>query len=341
MVPTSVQGRDSMTQFRPAESDRERARRLAIARDFGPEALALNLELLSIDPGDQDARTRLARCYRQAGRVDEARSEYEEVLRRDPKNRIAAGALDDLKLGGLNAAALSARPIPHGFSGFCEEDFAELQVCPAKEIRERFGPRVVDLVRGINALPSSPELAAIRNPQQRTLFRTGLPDVHTDPRHWYVFNLGGRWEPQFNIGMYSRDEGVGDWFRIGIGLNLTLAGRSPDPEAGREQVRGYLHRLQQLLRSERRHLLTAWMASEGGRVQFQIAPPRLDLSDPGQAADLVANCVVEKTEWVFYGKWLVPQQPDDARILANPVALVRLVDRVFAGLMPLYRAILG
>jgi Flp pilus assembly protein TadD len=72
-----------MTEIRPAESDRARARRLAIAGDFGPEALALNVELLSIDPNDQDARTRLARCYREAGRIDEARSEYEEVLR-DP-----------------------------------------------------------------------------------------------------------------------------------------------------------------------------------------------------------------------------------------------------------------
>ena len=45
---------------------------------------------------------------------------------------------------------------------------------------------------------------------------------------------------------------------------------------------------------------------------------------PSQAAALVANSVAENTEWVFYGKWLAPQQPDDARILANPVALVRL-----------------
>jgi hypothetical protein len=158
---------------------------MAIAGDFGPEALALDLELLSIDPNDRDARTRLARCYREVGRADEARSDYEEVLRRDPKNRIAAGALDDLKLGGLSASTLAARPVPHSFSGFRQEDFAELQVCPQEQIRERFGPRVVDLVKRINALPSSPEVAAIRNPQQRALFRTGLPDVHTDPRHWY------------------------------------------------------------------------------------------------------------------------------------------------------------
>jgi tetratricopeptide (TPR) repeat protein len=323
------------------ESDRLRARRLAIAGDFGAEALALNLELLRANADDNDARTRLARCYREAGRVEDAQVEYREVLRQDPKNRIAAGALDDLTLGGLSAASLVTRPIPRSFTGFRQQDFAELQVCPAKDIRKRFAPRVIDLVRRINALPSSQECAGARDPQQRTLFRAGPADVHPYPRHWYVFNLGGRWEPQFNIGMFSGDEVVGDWFRIGIGMNLTLDGRSPDPEAGREQVRFYLRRFRQLLRSERRHLLTAWLAREGGRVQFQIAPPKLDLRDPGKAADLVANCIVENTDWTFYGKWLVPHQPEDARILADPVALVRLVDRVFTGLLPLYRAILG
>jgi hypothetical protein len=324
---------------------------MALAGDFGPGALALNRGLVASDPDDEDARTRLARCLREANRIEEAEAEYREVLRRNPKNRIAAGALETMKPVRQEApeaprpdrrrsAARSARPGPQSFTGFGQADFAELRACRYQDLQERFAPRMVDLVRRLNTLGSSAECAAVRDPQQRQLFRASLRDVHTQVRHVYVFSLGGRWEPQFNLGAFSSTEGE-DWFRIGLGFDLSLSGKDSEPDVHRERVRAYLRRFQDLLRSDRRHLMTGWMGREDGLIQLQAGGPRHDLESPIRAAEVIADCDVERTEWVFCGKWLFPARPDDAAILADPVSLVRTIDRVFAGLRPLYRAILA
>jgi tetratricopeptide (TPR) repeat protein len=351
----------------PIDTNRVLARQLALAGNFGPEALALNRSLIEHDESDEEARTRLARCLRTAGRLADAEAEYREVLRRNPQNRIAAGALEALaprptvdtpgargtrrttRTAGPRGAASppgsagfadDASPVPQSFSGFRPEDFLELQTCPYQRLQERFGPRMIDLVRRVNTLASSAECAAVRDPQQRQLFRASLRDVHTVPRQVYVFNLGGRWEPQFNLGAFGGRD-TGNWFRIGLGFDLSQAGRDADAESNRARVRGYFRRFQDILRSDRRHLLAGWMAREDGLIQVHAGAPRRDLESPGKAADFIAQCDVERTDWVFCGKWLFPDQPDDAAVLADPVALVRTVDRVLAGLRPLYGAILG
>ena len=83
----------------------DRARQLAIAQDFGAEALRLNEELVTANPGDLASRTRLARCYRDAGRLEDSEAQYREVLRLDPKNRIAAGGLLSIEQDRRRAAA--------------------------------------------------------------------------------------------------------------------------------------------------------------------------------------------------------------------------------------------
>jgi hypothetical protein len=80
------------------------------------------------------------------------------------------------------------------------------------------------------------------------------------------------------------------------------------------------------------------MVKENGLIQCDRGGPRLDVHEPSQAASLIAGLVPERTSWVFFGKWLRPGSPDDAAVLADPVSLVRTVDRVFIGLLPLFRA---
>ena len=339
-------------------ADRDRARALAVAGDFGPEALTLNLRLVAEEPGDIASRTRLARCYRQAGRLAEAEAEYREALRFDPKNKIAAGGLESLKPPEPVAPAVSkratlqrARPhpterhaepdqVPQSFSGFRREEFAELRFCPDREVQPRFAPRVVELLRRINALPSSVERASIRDPEQRHLFRIARAEVHPYPRQWCAFNLGGRFEPQFNLGMSSGNQGGGDWFRIGLGFDLSLRGKDPDMGRGQERVRTYLRRFQTILTSDDRYLFTGFMGREDGLIQVHEGGPRRDLAEPARAAEFIAQCSPEATDWVFCGKWLSPERAEDATILSDPVALVRTIERVFAGLQPLYRTLL-
>jgi hypothetical protein len=346
-------------------SSQDRVRALALAQDFGPEALRLNEQLVAADESDVASRTRLARCYRAAGRLDDSEAQYRETLRRDPKNRIAAGGLESIQVERRDGAATAAAPAPRAervrrapkarsadpvaesaesaaplaFTGFEHRDFAELRSCPPRDLRARFAPRVIDLVKRINALASSEEIASIREPGRKHLFRTSRADVHVEAARWSVLNHGGRFEPQVTIGMYAGTRTPGDWLRVGIGFDLANDGADADHPDGVREVRNHFRRLQAILASPRRSLLVGWMIKEGGLIEYNETGPRLDLQQPSDAADLIAECDPAKARWVFFGKWLSPERPEDASTLADPLALVRLVDHSFTGLLPLWRAL--
>ncbi len=357
----------------------ERARAFAVAQNFGPEALDLNRRLVAANPADAGAHTRLARCYLQAGRVDEAEAEYREALGLNPQNRIAIGGLEEIdRLKNPPALTAPARgrgasaglrrasrvtgatggrrvtgeresepsgvaptftdPVPETFTGFGPAEFDELARCRRRDVQDRFAPRVTDLLRRVNALGSSVEMAGVREPGKRQLFRTGRADVHAAPAHWYVFNFGGRWEPQCNIGMYG-GRPTGNWLRLGIGFQLNEAGADPDRATGVVHVRERFGRFQQLVASPRGSLFLGWMIKEDARPQVDAGPPMLDVREPSEAASLIAGIDPERTSWVFFGKWLRPEDSDAAAVLRDPVALVRTIDRAFTGLLPLWRAL--
>jgi tetratricopeptide (TPR) repeat protein len=358
-------------------SAQDRVRALAIAQDFGALALELNRQLVESNPADLASRTRLGRCYLEAGRLEESEAEYREVLQADPKNRIAAGGLEAIerqrRAAELAAAGLAAPvrrtervqrvaraprvrdakprrepgssvlaslgPVPAVFGGFEARDFIELNLCPRGEVQARFAPRVVDLIRRLNALPSAVEIAAVREPGRRQLFRLSRAEVHARAGHWSVASAGGRWEPQFNVGMYGGRERSSDWLRVGLGFDLSDSGRDADVEAGLRQVREWFKRFQGLLASPRRSLLSGWLIKEGGYVECDGSGPRADFTEASQAAEWLASADPSRLGWVFAGKWLSPARPDDAVILADPVSLVRTIDRVFIGLLPLWRAL--
>jgi hypothetical protein len=346
-------------------SQHDRARQLAIAQDFGAEALRLNEELVAANPGDLASRTRLARCYRDAGRLEDGEAQYREVLRHDPKNRIASGGLLTIdqdrrralapeveavpvrartrtpSAGKRSAPAHHAEepPAPVVFAGFQPRDFAELRTCEPREVRTRFAPRVVDLVKRVNALKSSEEIASVREEGRRQLFRASRNDVQVDTAHWSVHNSGGRWEPQFNIGMYADRGRTGDCLRVGIGFQLVDDVAGPDGVGGVTEVRRHFSRFQEILGSSARSLFLGWMIKENGLVEVGSSGPRTDLRQPSQAADVLAGCDPERTTWVFFGKWLSAAEADDAAVIGDPVELVRTIDRVFTGLLPLWRAL--
>jgi hypothetical protein len=342
----------------------DRARQLALAQDFGSEALRINEALVAANSADAASRTRLARCYREAGRLEDAEAQYREVLRLDPKNRIAAGGLQAIEQARRPALALPQTPAvraprtgrgqapgrtepapravlpaaPMVFSGFHARDFAELRFCDAREVRARFGPRVVDLVKRVNALTSSQEIASVREPGRRQLFRASRTDVFADTAHWSVHNAGGRWEPQFNLGMYADRGRTGDWLRAGIAFHLADDGWGADDGGGPTEARRRFRDFQRLLESPTRSLFLGWMIRDNGFVEVGRSGPRVDLRQASQASDLLAGCDPDRTSWVFFGKWLSAGDAGDAAVLADPVQLVRVIDRVFLGLLPLWRA---
>ncbi len=350
----------------------QRARAFAVAQDFGPEALDLNRRLVAANPADEGARTRLARCHLHAGHVDQAEAEYREALLLNPRNRIALGGLEEIEklkhppearnparagsrarrtsgtvfhrsepggaatgssrtaARGLNGddaapAPTFTEPVPETFTGFGPAEFDELARCRRRDVQERFGPRVIDLVRRVNALGCCVEMAGVRESGKRQMFRTGRADLHATEAHWHVLSFGGRAEPQCNIGM-DGGRAIGNWLRIGLAFDLgDDAGDFP--------------RFQQLVASPRGSLFLGWMIKEDARPQIGHAPPRVDVHEPAEAASLIAAIDPARTRWVFFGKWLKPEDSDAAAVLRDPVTLVRTIDRVFSGLLPLWRAL--
>ena len=72
----------------------QQARVLAMRGDWGEQALHVNGAILLIDIRSVPALNRLARCNREAGRWDQARSVYMNVLEIDPRNRTAIGGFE-------------------------------------------------------------------------------------------------------------------------------------------------------------------------------------------------------------------------------------------------------
>jgi|GEM_PF-6877543 len=66
-----------------------RAKQLAQMNDFSNEAILANERILALDPNDVDACNRIARCYINSGRIDDAERLYQSVLQLDQADSMA------------------------------------------------------------------------------------------------------------------------------------------------------------------------------------------------------------------------------------------------------------
>jgi tetratricopeptide (TPR) repeat protein len=66
-----------------------RAIEFATSGDFGPDSLAVNMELARLAPENEGAWTRISRCYMEGGQLDEATGALDSVLAVNPRNSIA------------------------------------------------------------------------------------------------------------------------------------------------------------------------------------------------------------------------------------------------------------
>ena len=64
--------------------------------DFSAEARAVNEELTRLDPQNEGAWTRLARCCLEAGLLTEASTALESALQLNPQNNLARSLLQEV-----------------------------------------------------------------------------------------------------------------------------------------------------------------------------------------------------------------------------------------------------
>jgi tetratricopeptide (TPR) repeat protein len=314
----------------------QRAIELARSSDFGADALEVNRELARLAPANEGAWTRLARCCLEQQRFDEAASALGQVLERNPANGIAKSLQQEV----IRRRALA--PVrSDAASGFTPQDFYTLgQLAPTDAVKA-LGHKFESLLLSLNDQRTSARIVDARNRAGQAgskLFRRNsyYAGAHG---HVFAFHHGGRWEPQFNLGMFSANPWGSSAFRIGIGFNMSPAGSDPDREAGQANTLAMFERFQQQLQSTWRGHVVDWMAKNGGFIQFGERGPATDLLPP-QAVEWVVNCRNPAgIGWVFLGRWLFAERGEQAGTLGEMRKLVATIEDTFAALYPLWLSV--
>lgn len=320
--------------------------------DFGDEARQVNAELTKIAPANQGAWTRLARCNIELGLLDDANAALERVLLLNPQNMIARSLLQEairrevrlapdpapvaLRARGVRAKKAEARGA--AARGFGRAQFAALQQLAPASALESLGPSIEAVLMALNERPFAAKVVEARNRAGQSgskLFRRNSVYAGGEG-HLYAFHHGGRWEPQINLGFYSVAEWGRSAIRAGIGFNLSASGADRDREARQERIAAFYEMFQRLVEADWRPLLTEWMASQGGFIQYADRQPAVDML-PDAAVDwLIANRNALEQGWIFVGRWLFSDRPDEAAVMDDPARLLDWMEESFNGLLPLW-----
>jgi len=327
----------------------QRALKCAKSGDFGARALEINRELTEVEPSNQGAWTRLARCYLESGLLDDATGALETALRLNPQNTIARNLHGEVTRRRVVSVASAkpkpgARPTAAGSTGggFGRPEFTALGQLPPAVAVEALGSKIEALLMALNERPFAAKAVDTRNRAGRSggrLYRRNSFYPGADG-HVFAFHHGGRWEPQLNIGLFAAPQWGRDCLRAGIGFNLTQDGADPAREAGRERVLASFAQFQQLVSSAWRNLLADWMAAHSGFIQYGAGGPATDRL-PKDALGAIVNCQnPAAVGWVFLGRWLFADRPADAATLADQRRLVAWIDEAFTALLPVWASLL-
>ncbi len=313
-----------------------RAIEFAKLGNFGTDALAVNRELTAAAPGNQGAWTRLARCCMEQQQFEDAAAALTTALELNPSNSIAKSLHQEVIRRRAMAPVRS-----DAASGFTPQDFYTLGQLAPTDAARALGAKFESLLMSLNEQRTAARIVDARNRAGLSgskLFRRNsfYPGQHG---HMFAFHHGGRWEPQFNLGMFSQNPWGVNALRIGIGFNMSPAGSDPDREAGQASSLAWFERFQQELNSTWRGHLVDWMSKTSGFIQYGDRGPALDML-PKQAVEWVVNCRNPAgIGWVFAGRWLFLDKAGDAETLGQTRSLVAAAEDTFAALFPLWLAV--
>ena len=314
----------------------QRAVELAKTSNFGGEALDVNLAITRADAANQGAWTRLARCYLEQRNFAEAAGALATALELNPSNTIAKSLLTEVTK--RRSMALPAAEAATGFSG---HDFDALGHLAPVEAARALGNKIESLLMSLNEQRTSMRIVDARSRAGQSgskLFHRNSYHPGTNG-HIFAYHHGGRWEPQFNLGWFSRNPWGGNWMRIGIGFNLAEGGRDTDRDQGQEQIVAYFEAFQRQVAGAWRGHLVDWMRTHGGFIQYGARGPAMDLLPP-QAVEWLINCRNPVGQgWVFVGRWVSFDTPDGASTLAEMRQVVATVEDTFAALFPVWNSV--
>jgi len=315
-----------------------RAIEFAKLGNFGTDALEVNRELTRVAPSNQGAWTRLGRCCLELQQFDQATEAFNRALELNPTNNIAKSLHQEVLRRRARAPVHS-----DAASGFTPQDFYTLGQLASADAVRALGSKFESLLMSLNEQRTSARIVDTRNRAGQSgskLFRRNsfYSGMHG---HIFAFHHGGRWEPQFNLGMFSANPWGDNSFRVGLGFNMSPAGSDPDREAGQANTLAWFDRFQQQVARTWRGHIVEWMSRSGGFIQFGERGPATDLL-PKDAVEWLVNCRNPSgIGWVFVGRWLFVDKPEDAAVLGEMRKLVAEVEDTYAALFPLWVSVYG
>lgn len=313
----------------------QRAVELARQGNFGTDALTVNVELANAAPRNHGVWTRLARCHMELGQFDEAIAALGTALELNSANSIARNLQADV------TRRRAARPVTSAAaSGFTPQDFYALGRLAPTDAMAIVGPKVETLLLSLNEQRMATRIVEARGrvgPGAAKLFHRN--SYHSGGAgHIYAYQHGGRWEPQFNLGLFSDNPWRVNAMRVGLGFNLSSSPRDTERSEGQEQIAASFERFQSVLSGVWRGHLVEWMSTSAGFIQYGERGPSTDLL-PKAAVEWLINCRNSTgLGWVFVGRWLFMDKPDDAQTIGEMGRLVADIDDTFAALFPLWVA---
>ena len=325
-----------MDSNRPTDIDALQRRALELMKhaDFGEESIRVNREIVERSPTDEGAWTRLGRCHLEQRQFDEAVTALRTALSINPSKTIATNLLNEVR----KRRALTPTATQRASTGFSSREFALIETLTGDELLQALRPRMEALFDTLNASTAAGRIVDARRRAGESgskLFHANSYYPGQAAGHVYAFHHGGRWEPQFNLGWFTPPIAA-SCLRIGIGFNVSRAGRDPNPDDGQERALRYFERFQRTIAKSWQRELARWMAADGGFIQYGDNPPALDLA-PDRAVEWLVKCQsASALEWIFVGRWLFLDKPDDARLLGDRSKLAGAVDETFRALLPLW-----
>ena len=206
---------------------------------------------------------------------------------------------------------------------------------------ESLTPRLEPLLMALNDRPFAARVVEARNRAAQSgvrMFRRGSISPGRQG-HIHVFQQGGRWEPQLDIGMFAAPQWRRDALSAGIGFNLAPGGEDEKSDAGRERAFEYFAAFQQLLATTWRQHLTDWLRTNGGFIQLGDEPPSTDVLPNDAVSTLINADTGAAHAWIFCGRWLFMDRGEDVGILTDAPRLLRWIEQTFTDLLPLWSSV--
>ncbi|MEW6048590.1 MAG: hypothetical protein AB1609_19305, partial [Bacillota bacterium] len=209
---------------------------------------------------------------------------------------------------------------------FTRADFEDLaKLGDPADVAARFWPKVEELLVRVNQLQCMRDVQITRSRAPGPAFEVQQTRMRVRAYHWYVFNVGGREEAQFKIGMDVR------YLRMGLGFNAELT-----PGRGSRFTPYRVARAFDAFReavSRRPYAFHQLALREDLRVEGHEA----ETDDPMKLVAWLRSADVKAEKWVFLGSFLRPDNPADLLVLGDWDRLLRKIERVFDGLYPFWQ----